>query len=381
MTKLHHLTRFGRLFPLLLTLALLLSSLTLPVSAGYTLHPLDEDDYSIGDTDQERVDYAKFTYNSSTGTITAHYPAHPGTAHDTDQTLTYAPHPAESTDSWNRLTLLSRDTRYAYYNNLTIGGSVYTINSPAYADDLLFVRNQSDNTLIPFFTESGIARLNALLEGTSPKEHLFRTHNGSYGTYNAVTSQQVPSTWTKLLAELDHVTETDHTLTRTLRDLRFEKPAVLYALGESAWTAFPLYYVFEWEETTYILPADTLEDGCFSSNGELDTTRADSVTLYAVNETVSDCLSRLRTAASPENSDIDVTYESQDVYLETDVNYDVLIIPSVVFSGILLPIAPIAVGFALGFSKKRPHRRRWRWLGILGCTWLVLGVLLLLLMI
>ncbi len=367
-------TKFiARLFPALLILALLLS---LPTMAA---EPLGAN----GDTQSEST---QWHFDPVTGSLTAAYPARWS---QPASTATYHTHDLEGTPAWSRLLIAERDTSYTYLNAVEILNNRYTLYAHHYtADVVLMSENTSDGPVIPFFTDDSAARITALLNGSGVTGHILRTPSGS--THRAITSERLTGTWNALLDELAAAQASNASLTLSLRELRFFDPDVIYAMTTPTWFSVPTHFLYDLQGTRYVLPAASLPDSCFSA-GTLNTSLATEVTLYPLSEEAVEDLDSLLEKAQRDR--VEYTSEALDIYEYNRDNQDPsgdisimdrlgvsVMMVSVVFCGIIVPIAPITVGLIKGLSRSNPHNRRWLWLVLSGATWLLLGILLLLLL-
>lgn len=326
-----------------LRLFTLLMALTLVLSCGM-LTALAEDDL-----------YTQWEYMSNTRGLTAHYPD------GTDSSL-YTP----LSDLSSRVRCF-RYHRFFYENRAIYGDSAVTVESPEYASDFLYL-DFSDPLTPPI-------RL-ATREGWETLRRLYTEADISY--YRLVSGADYQATLNALLLSklkgLDSTEAVSHTLFE-LRDLtRYE----IFGMEEEGYYGVLLGYVFETEDGLFFADATDLPDSCFGEDASLLPKTTASLELVPLTKDLSDQLYQCV-------SDLSFRSVSYDYEEEMDIAPNIgdssrgLAFALVILLGILLPVAPIVLGFIL--AHKTAGKKRWHLLAGMGIAWMILGILLLILLI
>ena len=295
--------------------------------------------------------FTTWEYVSSTGGLTATFP-------DGDTTV-YTP----AKDLSNRIRAF-RFNRFYYENVAEYGKLRITVEAPAYDSDFLYL----DKEDLHLATADGQKTLRKLSSGEGVSRYIICMGSA----YTATISSRLLSD----LSELDPASATTHTLFE-LKDVnRYE----IFGMENSNYYGVLLGYVFETEEGLFYADASDLPDSCLSVNAELLPKTTNTLSLVPLTQEVSDDFYKRVSGLSLQYPSY--KYESEYVADNMDSLDGVAVgmaYATVILLGILLPVAPMVVGFVL--AHKTGQRKRWHLLSILGILWMILGLALLVLLI
>ena len=292
--------------------------------------------------------YTTWEYVSSTGGIDATFPD--------GSTIAYTP--AENLT--NRIRAF-RFNRFYYENPVEYGKLRITVEAPAYDSDFLYL----DKEDLHLATADGQKTLRKLSSGEGVSRYIICMGSA----YTATISSRLLSD----LSELDPSSATTHTLFE-LKDVnRYE----IFGMENSNYYGVLLGYVFETEEGLFYADVSDLPDSCLSVNAELLPKTTNTLSLIPLTQEVSDSF-------YDRVGDLSLTtpvykYESEISINTEESGYVGMAYATVILLGILLPVAPMVVGFVL--ARKTGQRKRWHLLSILGILWMILGLALLVLLI
>ena len=224
-------------------------------------------------------------------------------------------------------------------------------------------------------TESGHRELEKLAKGALLAD--LRLY-ASTGYYTAISK-----TFFENLANADD----SGAVSRTLFDLRDVQCYEILSLADGDWYGTPLGYVFETEEGLFFADARELSDDCFGSDATLLPKTTATLSLIPLSDNLEEQVYNkifdveIHFTSYEYEKDYNADYDLDDIFGGVSDAHEDLMFATVIILGILLPIAPLAVGLSLPHSRKLGYKKRWYLLAILGAAWMVLGFLVLLLML
>lgn len=299
--------------------------------------------------------YTQWEYLPKTQGLTAHYP---------DGTVSPLYTPLDDLSSRVRS---FRYQRFFYENPVTYGDSLVTVESPAYASDFLYL-DFSDPLTPP-------VRL-ATREGWETLRRLYTEGEISY--YRLISGADYQASVNVLLLNELKTLDTTGAASYTLFELRDLHRYEIFGMEEEGYYGVLLGYVFETEEGLFYADASDLPDSCFGEDASLLPKTTSSLELVPLTNDLSDQLYECVSDLSLRSVRYD--YETE---MEMDLTFDNtsrgLAYALVILLGVVLPIAPIVLGFVL--AHKTTGKKRWHLLAGMGIAWLVLGLLLLILLI
>lgn len=309
------------------------------------------------------VSFVSWTYHESVDSLQADFPD--GT------TVRYSPLPFAAPHL-----RFAPGHRFVYEEEVTIEGLDYTITSATPGGDslYLFAYENGESLLRMYFSESGAARFSALMEGEGIEN--YRLAEGDEMTrYANVTNGYAEGLLALATAEEAAVMKTNS------KELRYAPYYEVQGFDEDSWLGVTLGFIYCLEDVYYFLDTTSLAESSFREDGSLKVSEGIELTLYELDE--DSAYDTARYAGELHTRYCFSDYESgNDFDFGTDEDTAITMAYfSVVLMGILLPIAPLAVGLALPHAKSPGNHKRWYLLAALGGGWLLIGVAVLVIMI
>ena len=145
-------------------------------------------------------------------------------------------------------------------------------------------------------------------------------------------------------------------------------------------------FMFDLMGELYYLPVEGLPAAALDVRGELNPTKAVTVTLYRLPDLLTEDVTDGISGAS---YGYHFSVENEGGYMGGLFDPDLsdedlpvgLVYFTIAFLGIIAPIAPLVLGLCLPHSAKQGYKKRWYLLAYLGGAWMVMGVVLLVAMI
>ncbi len=351
-----------RLITLLLTVSLLMAGMALPAFAvkGDPAEYVDWEYYPL-------TDKLKATFVSETD--------------DTPETVTY--HPYDGLFSPCLLCMPSK--LYQYENTVTIDEDIYTVSTASYGSDIALLQGEGDGAAYVYFTDDGMEKA---IEFCAAREFSRLRFYDSQSNYIYDYVYDLDDDFLARLQELsdDRGDSIDTTaMTVSAVSLRYATYYEVLGFDEDDWLAMSVARLYELDGVLYYLDVLDLTIEQYARLDENSAYATDTVTLYPLTSFLDDTVQEAIYYADVWQPTI--VYEG-DTEIEDMVNdfmgtdEDIpegLVYVTIVFLGILLPIAPLTVGLVLPHTKKNRGKRRWYALAAIGGTWLLLGVLILVL--
>ena len=256
---------------------------------------------------------------------------------------------------------------YHYANKVSIEGISSSLRAPKHGGDFVMLY---DGTVMA--SNAGKQFLNKVASYGSGFFSEYRLTDGSlYSTLTEDSLKVIANTYGK------H----EELVRYTLFDLRNIEPYVVYGFMDDGWFGVPVAFIYELEDGLYFADPTRLADDCFDGEGKLRPKTGVSLSLYPLDEEQTDeAYDGIRRIGykSPYHS-----YEdpSQQIGYINDIPSTADTYASVIFLGILFPVAPITVGLCLPRSERFGYKNRWKLLAVLGGAWMALGILTLVLTI
>ncbi len=341
-----HTSLLPRLTALVLALGMLLSLAVLPAGAS---KPID-------------AEWVRWSYDWTSTTLTGSFPATDGreayTRVYTDEPVLYE----------HLLYTMSKDYTLVYENTVTEGMIEYGIYSPTRVDPgIVFVISEDQTKGMVLLSDKGAEEAKALLRGEEITHYGILTD--LMGDTKETTITRVDPT--TLLSLPDGSTEQAQI---PLRELRYAPLYVVMAYGESQWIGAIKGHVYRLGDRYAFVDVQNLPESYFADDvPELDYERNVSVTVYYLPEGMQKQFDREVRALSSVQM---LYYNEADSIAEWPFSR-AAIYPTVIFAGLVLPVAPIAVGLCLPHTAKNYGKRRWYALTVAGAVWMVCGAVVL----
>ncbi len=363
------LNKTPRLLTALVAIVLTLSVLTLPAVAA-------------PDPDEA---YTTWSVNEAGQTITATFPAVDNWSSKPAVTKIYRLYTGTASNRW-RYTPIEL---YKCAQPVKMGGKTYDAYLPARAEEILILQEQTksdtEQASVQFYcTDKGAAFLDSLAD-MDGKQDTYRLMFAEHSTTKYATLNMDSQSWLKDCLALPQNSEAE-TEVLSLSHLRYAPQYTLWAM-DSTYAAFGLMVgcIYDLNGTLYYLDVQALPSYLLDQEGNPNYACADFVTLYALDETLYAPFNRARSYASTFQTAItpEISSDIWDDVLEVDGAMVNVAYNSVIFLGILLPVAPVVLGLALPRRQKKasPSQKRWYILAIIGGAWMLLGSLLLVLLL
>ncbi len=349
-----------RLLAVLLAFMLMLSVAVLPVGATA---PVDSQ-------------YARWTYHDGTGTLTGDFPAQDD---QPQATRIYTSYPLEELPRgfWCLPVNI-----FNYSNTVQIRDKKYHLLSPYRAADIMMAEDRDNGETLLFLTENGFRNIQALAEQTE-FENLRLVYTKKNDT---VVSNLAPS----ILKKLNSLVASTADKTLPLSSLQYAPSYEVVGFDQDNWAGVALGTVVNLNGVLYYFDNRPLPDSVFTETGSLDFTASYEIALHELTEDLDKSIGNaveyactIRYNNSYEHNFVtdmgDVWNIFGELAQETVANSVVYV--SIAILGIALPIAPLTVGLCMPHSDKHGRKKRWYLMAGLGGTWLLIGVLMLIMMI
>ncbi len=337
----------SRLLVLFLSVAVLLSGMALPAAA--------EDDEELDPR------FASWRYDAATDFVFASFPANHEQKEPSQKV--YGKYTGQYAE---RMFTLATTRIFEYENSLWLPtGMEVNIFAPDYAAEILMLQDEAGH-LVMLFTEAGVREIEAMLSMSEYTTYRVVYHDQGHVKLNTVDVD--------LGRDITALSDTAHGETMRLSELKYATGYQLIGYAENPHVGAELGILFDLGDTLGYLDTRTLPTTCFDENGELDRASDYEVTLHPLTfDQTEDMRNDIRYASLNfplRTEESDITPESPDT-----------IIAFTVMGGILLPIAPVAVGLTKARSKKARGTNRWYLLAAMGGVWMLCGVIVLISMI
>ena len=260
---------------------------------------------------------------------------------------------------------------YRYENKATVNGKQYSVYAMHKGAEFLVLRSTPSSYML-YATEAGKALIADLADGKPPRYALCERRNKERNT------NLDAATVTKLLQSVVQPARTYN-----VQDLNDLDSYTLYALDESGSACYIAGRFYKLSDEVYgYVNHLKLDNTHFDADGSFSY-RSGSVEVTLLNRT--DGKELLESAVrSIRHNAPEVVYEGEEAYAvdgeeERLFSHEAFLVMYVLL-GFVLPVAPIAVGRALGLSKKR-GTHYWLILAGVGLLWALLALALLLLLL
>ncbi len=333
-----------RLSLLLVAMILLLSAAVLPIGAK---------------TDSKDGNYVGWSYDAGADTLTAYFPE--------DGTV-------KIYHRYEHIRLrFSGDHDFMYKKSVTHDGVTYNIHSGERGGETVVLEDKEGNIRM-YASEKGKSELNALIGEKEPTFISLFYRQGTSLCYYDMTRG-----FNEEIHRLSKDPETK-TVDETLYDLRYAPRYELWANTDDGFLSVNTGFLFDLAGELYYLDIFDLPASAFDEEGRLIPSESVTVTLYRLPAHAEE--EGYRGIHTPRTVYRYSLHEVRlDLMEDDDDSAAAVIYLAVIVLGILLPVAPFVLGLCLPHSAKQGYKKRWYLLTILGGTWMLLGILLLVLMI